>query len=73
MPVFESEPKKIQVRSDSTMGNKFLFNFIPSTMDIEITQRGVVYVIKLDDLLAFANKSERSVFIAKTITKDNYE
>lgn len=71
MPVYEPEPKAIEVRGDSTMGNKLLFKFIPSNMEFKLKQRGVTYIVKLNDLLAFANKSERDVFRVEAIIEDN--
>ena len=73
MPVYESEPRAIEVRTDPTMGNKFLFRFIPSKMEIQLKQRGVTYIIKLNDLQAFADKSEHTVFRAKAIVQDHDE
>jgi hypothetical protein len=40
-------------------------------MEIELKQRGVTYIVKLRDLLAFANESERAVFCVEAIVKDN--
>lgn len=71
MPVYESEPKKIEVRSDPEMGNKLLFKFVPSRMEIEIRQRGILYIVKMSDLQAFVAKSERTVFRVEASVEDN--
>lgn len=70
MPVYDPNPKMIEVRSDRTMGNKLLFKFNPSTMEIELRREGVIHIVKIHDLQAFANKSEETVFHAKTIIED---
>jgi hypothetical protein len=65
MPVFDPEPRKIRVLGDHTTGGKFLFEFNPKTMEIEIRNRGATYVVKLNDLLAFANETDQDIFHVK--------
>jgi hypothetical protein len=74
MPIFDPEPRVIEVRSDEIMdskeGNKLLFKFYPSEMEIEIKERGYLYTIKLDDLQEFAKNSQQDVFHVKLVSEN---
>jgi len=73
MPVFNPEPRIIQVRSDYTTGSKFLFEFKPKTMEIELKSRGVTYIVNINDLLTFAGETDEDIFHVKATVEDNDE
>ncbi len=70
MPMFDPEPRIIQVRGDRAMRSKFLFEFYPKTMEIKLKNRDVTFTIKINDLLAFANETDQDVFHIKAIIED---
>jgi len=73
MPVFDPEPKIIQVRGDHIMGSKLLFEYYPQAMEMKLKYRSAIFTIKIKDLLVFANETDEDIFHVKAIIEDNDE
>lgn len=58
----------VQVRGE--MNNPLLFMLDTETMVIEIKHHGVAYLVRVQDLIAFAQTSQRPVFRAALLVRD---
>jgi len=63
MTVFDPQKRMIFVRG--VYDGHLLFLFNPATMEIEIKKGGTTHSIKIHDLIAFAQTSQRSTFRAQ--------
>ncbi len=59
MTDIKSATKSIEVKSE---GGHFLFLYLPEGHEIEVHRRGLVYKLKVQDLIDFGRTSQRNVF-----------
>ena len=71
MTVFDTSMRLIFVRA--AYENHLLFLFDADANEIRIKKGGVTYLIKVDDLVAFAKTSERVTFRAQLAVEDSNE
>lgn len=71
MTVFDPTIRMIQVRGQFDGHLLFLFN--PATMEINIKKGGATHSIKVHDLIAFAQTSQRTTFRAQLALETSEE
>lgn len=59
MTDIKSATKSVEVKSE---GGHFLFLYLPESHEIEVHRRGLVYKLRVQDLIDFGRTSQRKVF-----------